>query len=244
MEILHSAPSESEFMPLSTHQSQTPPSFYSGPPVLHHFSPSSTLRINSTDLQNAPAFSTFTSHTKQQANGFTHAATDNSTEDEGHEARIENVDIWVTSDNCPATRKFLLFSPTLSTGVSIPYPSISLHAIQRSTEPSLLLQLLSSAGPQFDDHDPEGTISLTIVPKPGISLPRTQESGEVSTPSSRPPVVTASSETLHPDPVDRLFFALSACADLHPDAASNSDIDIDDENVGNADQEPMYTQID
>ncbi|KAI4173435.1 MAG: hypothetical protein LQ343_002968 [Gyalolechia ehrenbergii] len=235
MEVLHTAPSESQFTPLSIHQSQTPSSFYTGPPVLHHFSPSSTLCINSTDLQNAPAFSTLASHTKQQANGSTPAPADTSSEDEGHEVRIQNVDIWVTSE------KFLLFSPALLTGVSIPYPSISLHAIQRSPQPSLLLQLLSNTGPQFDDHDPEGTISLTIVPKPGVPQTRTQESGEQDLAPSAP---SERIENLHADPVDALFSALSACADLHPDAASDSDINIDDEAANNADQEPLYTQID
>ncbi|KAL8722987.1 MAG: hypothetical protein Q9225_000603 [Loekoesia sp. 1 TL-2023] len=244
MEVLHTSPTESQFTPLSAHQSQTPSSFYTGPPVLHHFSPSSTLLIQSTDLKNAPAFSLLASHTKQQANGSAHELTSENTEDEGHEVRIERVDIWVTSD------KFLLFSPTFSTGVSIPYPSISLHAIQRSPEPSLLLQLLSSTGPQFDDHDPEGTISLTIIPKPSVQQPRTQETGQEPTSSSAPPSgeEPISEVDSRPDPINQLFSALSDCADLHPDPASNSDIDIDDDNTNyaatNADSEPLYTQID
>ncbi|KAL8684652.1 MAG: hypothetical protein Q9224_006211, partial [Gallowayella concinna] len=113
--------------------------------------------------------------------------------------------------------KFLLFSPTLSTGISITYPSISLHAIQRSPQPSLLLQILSSSSPQFDDHDPEGTISLSIIPKSeGVppSLPQSEEQPQPS-----------------PTTVEQLFSALSACADLHPDPSSNSDGDNDDDNA-------------
>lgn len=107
--------------------------------------------------------------------------------------------------------------------------------------PSLLLQLLSSTGPQFDDHDPEGTISLTIVPNASAPQTQTQDCGEHGTPSSAP---SETSETPLSDQVEQLFSALSACADLHPDATSNSDIDIGDEAANNTDQEPMYTQID
>ncbi|KAL9594990.1 MAG: hypothetical protein Q9219_006718 [cf. Caloplaca sp. 3 TL-2023] len=226
MEILHTAPSESQFTPLSTHQSQTPTSFYSDPPVLHHLSPSSTLIIQSTDLHNAPVFSALASHSKQQINGSAPPSTDDDPDDESHEIRIEDVDIWVTSDT------FLLYSTTLTTGISIPYPSISLHAIQRSPTPSLLLQLLTTTGQQFDDHDPSSTISLSIIP--------TQTPSEGAAPTEPD---TTSPPT---DPLTLLFSALTACADLHPDAASTSDIDIDDDdNTGGLSTETAaYTQID
>ncbi len=42
--------------------------------------------------------------------------------------------------------------------------------------------------------------------------------------------------------VDRFFSALSTCADLHPDHASNSDFDVED--APNEGSEAAYTQID
>ncbi|KAL8919563.1 MAG: hypothetical protein Q9172_004938 [Xanthocarpia lactea] len=229
MEILHAAPTEGQFTPLSTHQSQTPSSFHSGPPVLHYHSPSTNISINSQDLESAPAFLNLVSP-QQRSNGSANPATENENYDIGHEITIERVD-------------FMLYSPTLSTGISIPYPSISLHAIQRSSTPSLLLQVLSSSGPQFDDHDPEGTISLTIIP-------HNTSSNEYEPPPPTPitprPTQTVEEVMSRTDPntntVDRLFSALSACADLHPDHASNSDFDVED--APNEGSEAAYTQID
>lgn len=110
-------------------------------------------------------------------------------------------------------RRFILFSPSKATGLSIPYPSISLHAIQRSTSPSLFLQLLTPSS-AFDDHDPDATVSLSIIPSTGAS---TGTSAQEST--------EASSEPQHP--VQLLYTALSECANLHPDPASPGSDDED-----------------
>lgn len=179
-------------------------------------------------------------------------------EDSGHEIRIEDVDIWVTSEYyfypsifpsfISATKhissKFLLFSPALATGISIPYPSISLHAIQRSPQPSLLLQILSSSGPQFDDHDPNGTISLTVIPTPS-SAPQAQ--GQDPTAASAPSPPPSGEQSISPTTtVEQLFAALSACADLHPDPDSNSEIDINDDDapIHSPNADNPYTEVD
>ncbi|KAL8746998.1 MAG: hypothetical protein Q9184_007666, partial [Pyrenodesmia sp. 2 TL-2023] len=178
---------------------------------------------------------------ERQTNGSAHPLADDIAPAEDHEVKIEGVDIWVTSD------KFLLFCPTLSTGISIPYPSISLHAIQRSPEPSLLLQLLSSAGPQFDDHDPEGTISLAIAPSTSSAQQQQPPRPSPAPPSQEPAEEAPASEL---DPLQQLFSALSDCADLHPNPASDSDFDIDDGGADpdylstDAGSDATYTQID
>lgn len=98
MEVLNSAPVENQFTPLSTHQSQTPSSFYSGPPVLHHLSPSTTILVNSHDLESALIFQKLVSP-QQQSNGSAHhPATEDEAEDLGHEITIRGVDVWVTSE--------------------------------------------------------------------------------------------------------------------------------------------------
>ena len=93
MEVISTAPTESRFTSLSAHQSQTPASFHSDPPVLHHRSPSTTILINSNDLESAPAFHKLAP--PQRSNGSAHAATN---EDEGHEITVNGLDIWVTSE--------------------------------------------------------------------------------------------------------------------------------------------------
>ncbi|KAL8949514.1 MAG: hypothetical protein Q9222_004391, partial [Ikaeria aurantiellina] len=244
MEILHTPPNHDQFTPLSSHQSQTPSSFYSGPPVLHHYSSSTTILINSHDLSSSPAITALAPPTQSQTNGSTpHAAEDNAG-DAGQEVRIQGIDVWVTSD------KFLLFSPTRSTGLAIPYPSISLHAIQRSPQPSLLLQILTENGPQFDDHDPEGTISLAIVPSETTASSAASEHDQQqqqTPPSSSPPPQDASTPPSSSSSVNDLFTALSTCADLHPDPASGSDLDIDDDRPTfdyDVENTESYTQID
>lgn len=124
-------------------------------------------------------------------------------------------------------RRFILFSPSLSTGLSIPYPAISLHAVQRPAEgkpASLFLQLLTEAH-TFDDHDPNSTISITIVPAAATAAAaaRTEESLEEEVGREAPEPESQAQQ---------LYAALSACANLHPDPMSGSDGDGDEEGEG------------
>lgn len=110
-------------------------------------------------------------------------------------------------------RRFILVSSSLTTGLSIPYPSISLHAIQRPapTSPSSLFLQIQTSSPTFDDHDPDSTISLSLIPSITAAAPR----------SDAP--APASGEGQPSDPTSALYAALSACANLHPDPASGSE---------------------
>ena len=99
MEILHTAPIASSFIPLSEHESQTPDSFFSGPPILYHHSPSATLRLDSYDLAAAPALSNLAagrqrppSDTAPIANGEVEG------ERQIEEIEIQGVDVWATSE--------------------------------------------------------------------------------------------------------------------------------------------------
>ena len=110
-------------------------------------------------------------------------------------------------------RRFILFSNQKSNGISIPYPCISLHAIERRSRAfpaNLFLQILTQS-PTFDDHDPDATVSLSLTP-----------TAETQTSASQPPeteaqLPEASAETQTRDPTQGLYAALSACANLHPD---------------------------
>ncbi|MCJ1321804.1 hypothetical protein MMC15_007149 [Xylographa vitiligo] len=249
MEILHERPLTSSFTPLSEHQSRTPSSFYSSTAVLYHHSASTKLIILEYEaLASSPLAKLADAPPTNVA--ATNGDTDHSMSEE---IVVEGVDVWVTSEydqprrlilstlwtQCLqfTPRKFILYRPSIQTGVSIPYPSISLHAIQShisGTSTSapvqgLYMQLDTSDG--FDDHDPADTIALTIIPSQSISLPAEPR-------DSAPPSLSADHETPsidlpQPDsiepPVQTLFAALTACANLHPDPASPGSVDEMDE---------------
>ena len=96
MEAISQAPTSSSFTPLSTHESETPTSFFSGPPVLYHHSPNAQLLIHRSDLAAAAAFSRFSADPQSD---YTNGAATNgdSSEHDDEEVAIE-VDIWVTSE--------------------------------------------------------------------------------------------------------------------------------------------------
>ena len=110
-------------------------------------------------------------------------------------------------------RRFILFSTQKSTGVSIPYPSISLHAIERSsgTSPAKLFLQILTQSPTFDDYDPDSTICLFLTPTAGV------EPSVPQPPAAETPIPATPTETPTTEPIQELYTALSACADLHPD---------------------------
>lgn len=112
MEVLNSAPQDSDFISLSTHQSETPESFYNGPPVLHHCSRRCTLKVSEHELGLAPAFAGLAAG-GQMINGSGHVNGDTTakTLETGAEHRngnieglpdseieIRGIDVWVTSE--------------------------------------------------------------------------------------------------------------------------------------------------
>ena len=103
MEVLHGgdgAPTSSSFNPLSIHQSQTPDSFFSGPPILYHHSPSATLKLHSRDLAAAPALSSLAEGAHGHANGTaTTVNGDTGDEEPDEELEVQGVDVWVTSES-------------------------------------------------------------------------------------------------------------------------------------------------
>lgn len=82
MELFHEPLIESSFIPVSEHQSQTPVSFYSGPPVLHFKSSQNRLLCLKEEASRHPAIETFIK------DGNTH-------EDSW---LIEEIDVWVSSE--------------------------------------------------------------------------------------------------------------------------------------------------
>jgi len=95
MEVLHSAPSVDAFTPLSTHQSQTPDSFYEGPPVLHYRSERAKAVIPEHDLKASPALAGLT-HTPRSTSH--EAAVNGDADEQGPDVVLQDIDVWVTSE--------------------------------------------------------------------------------------------------------------------------------------------------
>jgi chloride channel, nucleotide-sensitive, 1A len=117
-----------------------------------------------------------------------------------------------------ADRYFTIFSHKAEAGVSIPYPAISIHAIKQfgkdeNCVPAVWMQLeLADGGAGDDEFD---TVDLTIVP-PASSA--TTETGGDGSNSSQPEV-------------SKLYEAISACSNLHPDPVDGEEDDEEDDRI-------------
>lgn len=201
MQRFEGAPDVQDFVDIAVHRSQTPQSFYSEKPILYHQSFSASLSIPVADINSAPILASFAN--SSVLNG-SRTAGDDSTDyallDQQQDVIISNVAIWVTSEHLK------LYIPSHHAGVTIQYPAISVIAAQHSP-PSVYLQILKALG-SYDDHDPESTLSVTLIPA---------ASTNVEAPSS--PQLDAP-----PSPTQLLYTALTECSNLHPDLdESNSE---------------------
>ena len=104
MEMLQEAPKSSNFIPLSEHQSATPASFYSGPPVLHYHSDRCKVVILERDLNTSPALTALARQAQEapaSAEPVTNGDGNHAEVDDDDVVRwkvINNVDVWVTSE--------------------------------------------------------------------------------------------------------------------------------------------------
>lgn len=116
-----------------------------------------------------------------------------------------------------AARKLILFSHNSGTGVEIPYPAVTLHAIKNfkgldkpdDTSSKFLgvyMQLeLSASGPEDDESfDP---LELTLIPYKATA-------SDDNTPTIDP---------LNAERTTTLFNQISACSDLNPDPQNEED---------------------
>lgn len=108
-------------------------------------------------------------------------------------------------------RNLTLFNQTTKIGMSIPYPSISLHAIQRLDDPANPSQKVQGLYMHLDLSDPYGVsdeefeddIELTLIP--------------------------GTTDETESEAIKKLFDAVSNCSNLHPDPAFGGDENEDDE---------------
>lgn len=174
------------------HQSQTPGTFFGGKPVLHCHSPGANLVVSIAQYEQTNALHEL-STTPQDQGRSDIRPNGASTEDD---VVISGIDVWVTS------RTLILFSPSLSRGFSVAYPTIALHAIgSYQSKPAVYMQLNLHDVEMTNSDDEIETLDLHVIPtEPDPSF--TNGAPEASNPAMS------------------LFHAMSACADLNPDPAS------------------------
>lgn len=86
MEALTTSPETASFVPLAEHQSRTPSSFYSGPPVLYHHSQRCKIVVLERELLANPLLNDLRDNTATSQEG------------DEKEVAISDVDTWVTSE--------------------------------------------------------------------------------------------------------------------------------------------------
>ncbi|GAB7351022.1 hypothetical protein MBLNU459_g1511t1 [Dothideomycetes sp. NU459] len=197
LELVREAPEANQYTSLEEHQAQTPGTFFGGKPVLYHQLSNATLSIDSHQLTSSAAFSSLRPGTSQSSAGANTAPTNGDAQHASTQEEIPGLDIWVASDY------FTLFSAAASTGIRIPYPTISLHAQQSN---ALYMQLCLSDISQTADEDLETLELLLTPPATAAPAPSTEEGS-----------------TAPQSPAQSLYAAVSACADLHPDPDSSED---------------------
>jgi nucleotide-sensitive chloride channel 1A len=109
MEVLREAPNASTFIPLSEHQSATPASFYSGPPVLHYHSGRCKVVILERDLNLSPALTALAREAEKTSATAEPVTNGNGEQGEEEDGPVEqkvlgDVDVWVTSESATFPR--------------------------------------------------------------------------------------------------------------------------------------------
>lgn len=214
---IHAAPAVSEFLPLSEYESTTPESFHDGKPVLHYHATGAKVWLPKDQQSKLPLF-------PADAPIFEG--------DSGEMVSQDEIALFINSAYAfPSTlafragrlrdthRTLTIFNTVTGTGVQIPYPSIALHAMQHQSEPAaagtsdgdaskapcVLLQLdLSDGG---DDDETFDTVQMTILP-PNASTDLSSAAQEGA--------ATRSEQ-------EKLFYAIAACQNLHPDPVDEED---------------------
>ncbi|GAB0135707.1 hypothetical protein EsDP_00004034 [Epichloe bromicola] len=178
---IRSPPSLEDYTPLAQYQSQTPESFSDGKPVLHLHLEEAVASIPKSQcgaLAIFPADSPAADPSGPTPNG------------DAEQVVKQTVDVFVNSDS------------EAESGVSIPYPSISIHAVKQvaahggASTPAIWMQLdFSDGGADDDDFD---TVELAIMP-----------------------VDSADAQ--------KLYDAIASCSNLHPDPANGEEEEEEEE---------------
>ncbi|KAL4974341.1 regulator of volume decrease after cellular swelling-domain-containing protein [Aspergillus desertorum] len=214
METLSTPPNVDAFVSIDTYQSRTPESFHDRT-ILYYNASRCRLHALKRDLTSTPELK-FLWPVEEGVDRTHEINGEDDCEDESENAIvIEGLEILVTSD------KFFIYNTSISKGLSIPYRSISLHAIQRLKLPAsslsapqeppvevevqgLYMHITKTAPASFfsQESDEEESLTVTIVPPTPVSTPEGEETE-----------------------IQKLYNSVSACANLHPDPVEEEEQD-------------------
>ncbi|KAJ8120046.1 hypothetical protein O1611_g10466 [Lasiodiplodia mahajangana] len=211
--IIKSRPSaENDFLPLSEYQAQTPETFFEGKPVLYFHDENVKAWVSHDQYEKLYFFSKITADNLTALNPTPPESNALDSEDK-HTREEKRVEVFVSS------RKLTLFSHNSGTGVEIPYPAITLHAIKNFKRPAADDDSFKFAGVymqlEFSDSNPDDDesfepIELTIIPYKAAS----DESAI---------------DPLNAERTNALFNQISACSNLNPDPRNEEEDDEEDE---------------
>ncbi|KAI1482969.1 hypothetical protein K445DRAFT_26445 [Daldinia sp. EC12] len=206
--VIRTCPSaDNDFQPLSEYQAQTPDTFFDGKPVLYYHDENVKAWVSKEQYEALYIFSKGSEDGSTPLNPSppeSYALENNW----GKHLFEEKVEVFVASN------KLTLFSHKSGTGIEIPYPAITLHAIknfrhvEKPDEASskfigvyMQLEFSNSGGEDDEGSDP---IELTLIPYK--ASPAEQSSTET-------PII----DPLNHERATALFNQVSACSNLHPD---------------------------
>lgn len=228
LEVLPHSPDLSKYVPLSEHQSSTPASF--SVPVLHFHSSNNQIVITS-DLLAVPG-------PLQAVFGPPPASTASSTVPS--EIQFDDVVIIAGSD------AFLISPRSTSKTLVIPYPLITLHALQHApslSSPQMKLYKIylqvsppSASSDTFEDN----LMELVVIPRLPVT-PIPSSSDAMMLDQSAQAAINGNTVQYNQETLTKAVFdALTRCADLHPthsSAAQGFFDEPDDEDDGTDDEQ-------
>ncbi|KAI5924069.1 regulator of volume decrease after cellular swelling-domain-containing protein [Camillea tinctor] len=216
--VIKTRPSaDNDFQPLSEYQEQTPKTFFDGKPVLYFHDEHIKAWVSHEQVERLFFFSKISNNDADNNNAPGHPTPPESyalENNQGKHLREENkVEVFVGSD------KLTLFSHASGSGIEIPYPAITLHAIKNfhhlakpddasSKFLGVYMQLEFSESGGDDNEEGLDPIELTLVPYKG--------SGD------------AAIDALNAERTNALFNQISACSNLNPDPRDEQDDDDED----------------
>ncbi|KAI0392624.1 regulator of volume decrease after cellular swelling-domain-containing protein [Xylariaceae sp. FL0594] len=211
--VIRSRPlADDDFQPLSEYQARTPETFFEGKPVLHFHDEHVKAWVSNDQHEQLFFFSKPTENTSSAPTPPESYALGDEAKDLLEEKKVE---VFVSS------KKLILFSHNSGTGIEIPYPAVTLHAIKNfkhAENPDdesakftgVYMQLEFNDSP--DDDESFEPIELTLIPyKPDSD-------------GDSPAIDASNSER-----ANALFNQISACSNLNPDPRVEGEDDEDDE---------------
>lgn len=260
LEIISTPPASDTFTSLAAHQERTPQVFFGGKPVLHFEDQHTTVTVPSQHVHKLPIYPSLGQRDGGSGDDPVGGASNGESNGRNDaDVIISDIALWVTSE------KVTLYNHALSRGFSLQYPSIILHAIQRSydfefgqasirrqNQQSLYMEVLVGSRPAQDleDYgddagDDDEILRLKIIPS---GIPADDASQHATRPldDARAHTDAGAEDGLDAEtgvsasstsPLQNLFTAISTCSNLHPDPLGDDD---DENNDGSGGDRIMF----